>query len=234
MKNQSVTDVLIIEDETVWQENIVDILHNRLNLTYQIAPDYFTALSLLQTTVPALITLDLTLNSQRMSIEEHWEGWKIARFAQAQQIPLIIISSHARADKISKAFITFQDVVRLFVDKSYFREQVAHFEHTVIELVLQRHRDIPQQIAQARLERPQQNLPIRFETVRGLQDILSQNFDKAELEGLCFELQIEYEELRGQRRSEKARELIAYFQRHGRLPELQDAIQTHRPHLFSE
>ena len=53
------------------------------------------------------------------------------------------------------------------------------------------------------------------------QQNLVQHFSLSELQALCFGLGVEYEELGGANtRGDKSRELLAYMQRHGRLPEL--------------
>ena len=64
------------------------------------------------------------------------------------------------------------------------------------------------------------------------QQNLVQHFSLSELQALCFGLGVQYEELGGDNtRGDKARELIAFMQRHGRLPELGAALQKARPHL---
>lgn len=58
---------------------------------------------------------------------------------------------------------------------------------------------------------------------------LVQKFNNSELHDLAFDLGVDYEILNGTNKSDKARELIDYFQRHGRLLELVDAYQQRRP-----
>jgi len=50
--------------------------------------------------------------------------------------------------------------------------------------------------------------------------LLSEYFDEGELRTLCFVLQISYDDLPGSGKLNKARELIDYLDRHGRLSEL--------------
>jgi formylglycine-generating enzyme required for sulfatase activity len=45
-------------------------------------------------------------------------------------------------------------------------------------------------------------------------------FDEEELRTLCFDLEVDYDDLRGEGRAGKARELVAYFERRGRISEL--------------
>ena len=56
-------------------------------------------------------------------------------------------------------------------------------------------------------------------------------FDDSELRDLCFELHVDYEELSGQNKRDKARELLVYYERRQRLDELITAGSQMRPHL---
>ena len=58
-----------------------------------------------------------------------------------------------------------------------------------------------------------------------LNKALSQQFSTKDLQNLCFEMKIPYEDLAGGQRNDKARELVQYTQRRGRLDEL--AVHVH-------
>lgn len=62
-----------------------------------------------------------------------------------------------------------------------------------------------------------------------LRQSLIQQFSKSELHHLAFDLGVEYEELTGSTRSDKAVSLIEYLQRNGRLPELITQCRQLRP-----
>ncbi len=62
-----------------------------------------------------------------------------------------------------------------------------------------------------------------------LRRILVDHFDADELKTLCFELQIEYDDLLGTSRAGKARELITYLERRDRLPEVVKIGKAMRP-----
>jgi hypothetical protein len=64
--------------------------------------------------------------------------------------------------------------------------------------------------------------------VRQLQRQLVDQFNLAELQDLCFSLEVEFEDLAGSGKSAKARELVLYMQRRGQLDRLVEAIQELR------
>ncbi len=64
-----------------------------------------------------------------------------------------------------------------------------------------------------------------------LRDFLDKYFNDDELRGLCFELDIPYEDLGASTKSGKARELVSYCQRHTRLAELEAACLRLRPDI---
>ena len=60
-------------------------------------------------------------------------------------------------------------------------------------------------------------------------DLISRHFSLEELRNLSFELGVNTDELGGQGLSGVARELVRYFQRRDRLPELLAALRAERP-----
>lgn len=61
--------------------------------------------------------------------------------------------------------------------------------------------------------------------------LLNKYFDVSELQGLCFDLAIDYESLLGQGKVDKTRELIAHVTRHGRTTELLTECKKQRPNI---
>lgn len=64
-------------------------------------------------------------------------------------------------------------------------------------------------------------------------EILKTYFDDNELRDLCFAMSIDYESLPGAGKAAKARELIAYCERHRRIADLVEAIGKVRPQALS-
>jgi hypothetical protein len=64
-----------------------------------------------------------------------------------------------------------------------------------------------------------------------LRRIFTERFDESELKDLCFDLGVEYEGLRGERYADRVRELLTYFGRRRRLPELVQYGKRARPDI---
>ncbi len=61
-----------------------------------------------------------------------------------------------------------------------------------------------------------------------LYDVLTQYFNSSELTDLAWDMNIDYEEIAGETKSAKARNLITYCQRRGRLDQLIAVVQSRR------
>lgn len=64
-----------------------------------------------------------------------------------------------------------------------------------------------------------------------LRHFLYRYFNETELKDLCFDLQIDYESLPGDNKQDRAREIVAYVNRHGRVIELVKLCYQLRPNV---
>jgi hypothetical protein len=64
-----------------------------------------------------------------------------------------------------------------------------------------------------------------------LHRILAERFSEEELRTLCFNLNVDYDDLPAKGKANKARELIAYLERRDRIPELLETGQRSRPDI---
>ena len=62
-----------------------------------------------------------------------------------------------------------------------------------------------------------------------LRQLLSTHFNKGELRTLCFDLDVEYDDLPGEGTADKARELVRYLERHSRINDLLEVGKQLRP-----
>ena len=79
------------------------------------------------------------------------------------------------------------------------------------------------------LRQDQRAGPLSREQLADLRRKLVDHFNDEELRTLCFDLEADYENLPAQGKEGKARELIAYLQRQGRLSDLMAACRQARP-----
>lgn len=63
-----------------------------------------------------------------------------------------------------------------------------------------------------------------------LKNQLEISFSESELKDICFELDIDFENLSGHTKAEKARELVSYCSRTNKLMSLIESAKTKRPH----
>jgi hypothetical protein len=64
-----------------------------------------------------------------------------------------------------------------------------------------------------------------------LREVLTGRFDDEELRSLSFDLGVDYDLLEGESKAGKARELVAYFERRRRVPELLNVAKRQRPDI---
>lgn len=64
-----------------------------------------------------------------------------------------------------------------------------------------------------------------------LHGLLNQHFNLAEIQTLCFNLNVDYESVSGEEKPSRIRELLLALGRNGRLPELITLAQQERPHI---
>lgn len=67
-----------------------------------------------------------------------------------------------------------------------------------------------------------------------LRQLIETAFNMGEIDDLCFQLAIDHEQLPGTTRSVRARELVLYCERYGRVGELVALCRRLRPHLAAE
>jgi hypothetical protein len=69
---------------------------------------------------------------------------------------------------------------------------------------------------------------------RKLYQLLNDFFNMGEIEGLCFEMGIDEENLRGETKAGKAKALVLHIEAAGRLDELKKLMRVQRPNLRSQ
>jgi hypothetical protein len=68
----------------------------------------------------------------------------------------------------------------------------------------------------------------------GLRQVLTKRFDEGGLRTFCFDLGVDYDDLLGEGKADKARELVSYLERRDRIPELVEIGKKTRPDILWE
>lgn len=67
-----------------------------------------------------------------------------------------------------------------------------------------------------------------------LRMMIDEHFNKSELQTLCFDMDVDYDSLNGENKSDKARELVAYCERRQIVPDLVAKCKELRPNVSWE
>ena len=68
-------------------------------------------------------------------------------------------------------------------------------------------------------------VPVEVVDRSALRHNITTYFNASELRNLCFDLNVDYDNLQGEGKGDKARELVAYMERHERISELVEACK---------
>ena len=107
--------------------------------------------------------------------------------------------------------------------KVEFTPEKSLSQNDVLELVEQL--TVSTHVADAAIESGRTKLGYRTQ----LRQLLAKYFDESELQMLCFDLQVEYDDLRGISKADKERELLKYLERRGRVQEMVKLGKQLRP-----
>jgi DNA-binding NtrC family response regulator len=196
--------ILIVEDDDQWRGILSEPLQDAGYAVTAVA-GYQASREALEARAFDLVILDLQLDEMAPTLE----GERLlAHISQRYPgTPCIVVSGRGDIRVVRDAFKQF-DIVD-YIEKDRF--------------------DIP-----AFIEATQSAL--RASALRAIADpgalrqVLDEGFDVEEMKNLCFDLNIDFDSLRGE--GKKARELVAYCRRHGRMEDLSTRIAELRPELL--
>jgi AAA+ ATPase superfamily predicted ATPase len=105
---------------------------------------------------------------------------------------------------------------------------------------MERHQRLDELMNDLQRQRPHVSWPAedsgeaRRVSLTKLHELLVRHFDQEELRSLLFDLGVDFDALRGEGKAAKARELILYLERRGRLNDLVNKLQRLRPNVSWE
>ncbi len=201
--------ILIVEDDRFWQSVLKEELENE-GYAVTVLAGYAPARQALERHRFDLVIVDLELDRAAPLLE----GERLLqRLAQRQPAtPCIIVSGQGTVSIVRNAFKQYR--VADFIAKDIF--DIPAFVKSVREAL--------NQSSTARAGAA----PILSQLLH----LLTERFSESELRTLCFHLGMDYDDLSGEGKAGKARELVAFLKRRQRIPELVAVIKQLRPDVL--
>jgi CheY-like chemotaxis protein len=233
----STKSVLIVDDDADWVENVLGYGFEEMGYTVRAVSDLRSARKELDTQAYSIVTVDMRLGKDK----QIFEGELLLDYIRdhCRHIPCIIISGSLPAPdmifEMSRRYPMVPDAG--YILKSKFSYDMLR---DLVDWVCRagegtrspgnagdRGDEAEVQIADAasgeRTQRQRYLVELR-RTLGGSQ------FDEGDLRNLCFDLDdVEYENLPGEGKLDKARELVSYLERRGRISELVAVGKELRP-----
>ncbi len=129
--------------------------------------------------------------------------------------------------------IDISEAVQLLQQSGYTRLDEVQRDHDLVgERTIVRPLHVGQLTVSYLLGEKDSYRNVAQEALHALQQKLADSFNDDDVQQLCFELDIAYEDLVAETHLGVARELVAYARRHGRLAELTQTARRQRPHLI--
>lgn len=221
--------ILIIEDDPIWRE-LITRLAKSLGYDAQTANSFEEVEEKLRQAETigqpfSIVTIDALFKLGETN-QEYYLGYEILRYIKStyQNMPCILISGvSAVGSKVLDLreeygldyYIPKMDLnpkeLEMRVQKAIARaEQLQHMET---------HHTLPIGDVTSAID------------LLALRDVLLQAFNESELRDICFSLRVDYEEIYGEGKRDKTRELILYLERRGRISELVEICRQLRPNL---
>jgi DNA-binding response OmpR family regulator len=231
--------ILIIEDDDTWRTVLKETLEDQ-GYDVMAVGDYQTGREALEKCSFDLVLLDLELDRSAPMLE----GVRLlTHLAQHQShTPCIIVSGKGDVHIVRNAFKQYHVVDFIAKDKRF---DILTFVETVKDALTQEQPDVVgdgleemlaplgsdprSKVFGATLERT-----TKQQRLVELLQVLTERFDTSELRTLCFHLSIDYEDLPGEGKLNKSRELIRYLYRRDRVAEMIQAGRQLRPDISWE
>jgi DNA-binding NtrC family response regulator len=203
--------ILVVEDDSKWQSILKELLQDE-GYEATIIADYQDCRQALQEHIFDLVIIDLQLDESAPM----WDGERLLDHISRRYpgTPCIVVSG--------------QGDIRIVRD--------AFKQHNVVDYIAKDRFDIlafitavKTALAQDRTDRVREELATTV-ALAAVRRALEEGFGLEDIKDLCFDLAIDFDNLPGE--GKKAREVLAYCQRYGRLEELVANVTRLRPGLL--
>jgi DNA-binding NtrC family response regulator len=203
--------VLVVEDDSRWQSILKELIRDE-GYEVTVIADYQDCRQALQEHIFDLVIIDLQLDESAPILDGERLLDHISRRYPAT--PCIVVSGQGDIRIVRDAFKQYHVVDYIAKD----RFDIATFV-TAVKTVL----------GQDQTDEVRED-PTTTSTLAGARRALEEGFGLEEIRDLCFDLAIDFDNLPGE--GKKAREVVAYCQRCGRLEELVANVTRLRPGLL--
>jgi DNA-binding NtrC family response regulator len=235
----STKSVLIVDDDVDWAETVLGYGFEEMGYTVRIVSDLKSARKELDRQVYSIVTVDMCLGEDRQT----FEGQLVLDYIRDHcgQIPCIIISGSLPSPdmifKMSRQYPMVPDAG--YILKSKFNYDMLR---ELVDRACRAKEDMGTSgdaqegreegnvhTAGVASEESAQRHKYSVELHRRLRRILDTRFAEGELRTLCYDLDLDYDDLPGDRKADKARELVRHLERHDRISELVEIGKELRP-----
>lgn len=221
--------IFVLENEQTWQEIITEYLNalgyetttastlgdSHINILH--APERYQLL---------ILDINLTDHQDR-------QGLMLLDLLSSQGIfiPTVVLSGYLTIDLLKTFINEYDQQVIAALEKGDFVQNPAKVR-CAIERGIASPRNKNTQSAYSPHNATGRNLSATDNEFRiQLYEQINNTFSDEELRTLTWFLVVEYDDLSGNGRAAKTRELIGFMQRHGRLDEFVNALRRLRPHI---
>lgn len=235
--------ILIIEDDDTWRTILKETLQDEGYDVTAVA-NYQQGRQTLEKHLFDLVLLDLELDRSAPMLQ----GERLLRWLSQHHphTPCIIVSGKGDVRIVRNAFKQYRVVDFIAKDKRF---DILVFVETVKDTLRQGQPDATGDSSAETITPPVPalNPASGAEAVDGalaratkrkhlteLLQVLVDRFDTNELRTLCFHLGVDYEDLPGEGKTNKARDLVRYLDRRNRVPELIETVRQLRPDVAWE
>lgn len=215
--------ILIIEDDHQWRETLKRIvIQDPISGTVELVENRQKAEELLKSHSFTLVLLDLYLEGNTLSLNDQL-FWEFLR-SSYPSLPVVAITGWP-IDR-TKVFQLAKSETFPFVEFIYKNTlDIADFRRKILDVLSRYPISLPSDGFEVK---DQENVHIFQQKLRKW---LVDHFNISEIYNICFDMGINHGELSEDGISSKARQLVEYCNRRGRIKELEEKIKSYRPFL---
>ena len=228
-KHQQQMEVLILDDEEVWRNILTEIVDDA-GFKPILVNTLGSARTMLQNRKFDIVVTDVFLQGARQGFWLLEDVLKIHQ--ELKEGPLVIVVSGSDRIGLKETHtisFDYRNIVIAFLSKEHFND--GQMKAALKEAAKKKHEAVAENksIQGEGTSVKQQGSDQSY--LKKLHQFLLRHFDEEELKTLCLNLGVDYDGLPSTGKTGKARELVLYLERHGRITELKNEVIRQRPRV---